>query len=382
MKKTLIRAFAMVMCLVLMLGVLPAPAYAATVTIGHARSSEGNTDPGDKNGNEVKTCNWYYKDSKPWTAVIRPNNPSHANKIAKTMEKACANKNIGYSQDRRTTLYSKAEDVNWNLSKINTKCDADCSSLVAVCVNAAGISVSRNMTTATELKTLKNTGKFTVYTSSDYTESSSKLKRGDILLAKGHTAVVLSNGTDISDDGNNNSDKNRTKRGVKINMTRVPSSIKKGNSFTIDGTISSGNKITKVTGSIINSSGKSVQYISYNPNSTSVRVKNSKLDNNLRFGSLAKGTYTLKIVAKDSSGKSDTYSHKFSVGTKNRGETFPACKPGFKSFVDALNSLGIDSSKPYRKKIAYANGIEDYNFTEEQNTFLLNLLKDGDLIKP
>ena len=40
------------------------------------------------------------------------------------------------------------------------------------------------------------TGKFDAYTSSDYIGSSAKLKRGDILLGKGHTAIALSNGSD------------------------------------------------------------------------------------------------------------------------------------------------------------------------------------------
>lgn len=53
------------------------------------------------------------------------------------------------------------------------------------------------------------------------------------------------------------------------------------------------------------------------------------------------------------------------------------------SIVDALHSIGItDASIPYRKKIAIKNGIENYSGTAAQNTKLLQLLKQGKLIKP
>ena len=52
------------------------------------------------------------------------------------------------------------------------------------------------------------------------------------------------------------------------------------------------------------------------------------------------------------------------------------------SIVTALNSLGIGSSFDNRKKIAKANGISNYSGTAAQNIQLLNLLKQGKLIKP
>jgi N-acetylmuramoyl-L-alanine amidase len=52
------------------------------------------------------------------------------------------------------------------------------------------------------------------------------------------------------------------------------------------------------------------------------------------------------------------------------------------SIVTALNSLKIGSSFANRKKIAKANGITLYLGTAAQNTKLLNLLKQGKLIKP
>lgn len=171
------------------------------VRIGHASISEngnagwdGKAKAGDQTGKEVCTRDWY---NKPWTAVIRPNDAAVAEKIAKAAEQGAANNNIGYDQSQRTTLYTQAKACGWDLSKIKTACETDCSAFVAVCVNAAGIAVSKDIYTGNELSALKNTGKFTVYTSSAYVGSSDQLKRGDILLGSGHTAIVLSNGSKV-----------------------------------------------------------------------------------------------------------------------------------------------------------------------------------------
>ena len=51
------------------------------------------------------------------------------------------------------------------------------------------------------------------------------------------------------------------------------------------------------------------------------------------------------------------------------------------SLVDGLNIIGEDSSFAARAQIAQANGISFYMGTPEQNTYLLNLLKQGQLIK-
>ena len=51
------------------------------------------------------------------------------------------------------------------------------------------------------------------------------------------------------------------------------------------------------------------------------------------------------------------------------------------SIVVALNTIGVDSSYSNRKSIAIKNGITNYSGTAAQNTQLLNLLKQGKLIK-
>ena len=178
-----------------------------SVKIGHAsideRGKARGGAAGDQTGREVYTRNWY---NKPWIAVIRPKSSTAAEKIAKAMEAACANDNIGYDQNERTTLYIKAKANNWNIAGIKSKCETDCSALVAVCVNAAGISVSKDIYTGNEKSALVATGEFTVHTESKYLTADNYLKRGDILLASGHTAVVLSNGSKAAAGGNANAD--------------------------------------------------------------------------------------------------------------------------------------------------------------------------------
>jgi hypothetical protein len=172
-----------------------------SVKIGHAsideRGKASGGQAGDQTGREVFTRTWY---NKPWLKVIRPKSSTHAEKIAKAMEQACANNNIGYDQYQRTTLFSAAQKVKFDLSKVKTKVETDCSALVAVCVNAAGIPVSKDIYTGNEATALSNTGKFTILTDSKYLTSDKNLKRGDILLGSGHTAIVLSNGENIKGD--------------------------------------------------------------------------------------------------------------------------------------------------------------------------------------
>ena len=47
------------------------------------------------------------------------------------------------------------------------------------------------------------------------------------------------------------------------------------------------------------------------------------------------------------------------------------------SIVDALKEINIDSSFKYRSELAQLNNINNYKGTAEQNTKLLNLLKQG-----
>lgn len=51
------------------------------------------------------------------------------------------------------------------------------------------------------------------------------------------------------------------------------------------------------------------------------------------------------------------------------------------TLIDSLNKIGVDSSYNNRKKIAIVNGITNYSGTAAQNMEMLELLKEGKLIK-
>ncbi|MBR6609850.1 MAG: hypothetical protein IKK99_06505, partial [Oscillospiraceae bacterium] len=100
---------------------------------------------------------------------------------------------------------------------------------------------------------------------------------------------------------------------LKISMTKYPKTIVKGKSFSIEGKVTSNAKITEVAGAIYDSSGKKVQGVSVKPNATSLTIATSNINNRLYFGKLAKGTYTLKIAAKDAKGTYVDWSKSFTV---------------------------------------------------------------------
>lgn len=62
---------------------------------------------------------------------------------------------------------------------------------------------------------------------------------------------------------------------------------------------------------------------------------------------------------------------------------YPKCSMKYLSIVSALNSIGVNSSFEYRKKIAQKNGYsgDKYKGSSIQNINLLNKLKSGKLIK-
>lgn len=62
-------------------------------------------------------------------------------------------------------------------------------------------------------------------------------------------------------------------------------------------------------------------------------------------------------------------------------EYYPKYNAKTNSIVDALNSIGVNSSFNNRKTIAINNNINNYSGTANQNTQMLNLLKQGKLIR-
>ena len=168
------------------------------VTIGSARIDEKGGITGGKAGNqtgkELSTQNWYLH-SKGWR-VFRAKSAEKAEKIARGMKSGCENRNIGYDQYQRNTLYNLVKPYGFDPAKADKPAETDCSALVRVCCCYAGIMVG-DFNTGTEASMLMATGEFVELTSDKYTKQDDYLGAGDILVtrSKGHTVVALTNGS-------------------------------------------------------------------------------------------------------------------------------------------------------------------------------------------
>lgn len=177
------------------------------ILIGHASlGSNGKISgdiPGDQNGKEVCTRQWY---SKPWSLVLRPLDPNVAEKSAKACEAGCANPVFGYNQLQRNTAYTQAKKVGYDLSKVTTLCETDCSAFMTLCAIAGGVKELEYTGNAPTTRTMANafvkTGKYEQLTDLKYLTSDKYLKRGDILVKPGsHTAMALENGSETEQSG-------------------------------------------------------------------------------------------------------------------------------------------------------------------------------------
>lgn len=170
--------------------------------IGHASCDENkkakNGIAGDQTGKEVCTRSWY---SKPWTVVLRAKDERIAESMAKCCEYICGCDLVGYDQNQRNTLRAELQRVGWNLQRITTPCECDCSSFMAVCAEYAGVAIFEQYvngnapTTANMAIKFFNTGMFDILTDVVYLINDTQLMRGDILIGKGHTAMNLTNGS-------------------------------------------------------------------------------------------------------------------------------------------------------------------------------------------
>ena len=176
-----------------------------SILIGHASIDENGQahggKAGDQTGKEVCIRTWY---SGGWSVVLRPKSPAVAEAMARACEAACGNPLIGYDQWERNSAWDEAEKVGWDLSRITTPCETDCSALQALCARAAGVNVPRVAmgggkynapVTQTMRQAFGSTGAFEVLTDPKYLATDKYLKRGDVLVREsGHTAQALGNG--------------------------------------------------------------------------------------------------------------------------------------------------------------------------------------------
>lgn len=142
-----------------------------------------DTKKGDQDGKEVTIANL-----GSFTYIARFKDPSKAEITARCAEAGAANNHIGYSVLNYRSLYNHAKKANWDLSKINKNVDTVCSAFASVCINAAGVKITKDLNgfSYSVKNHLKNTGAFKFY---DYKKSS--VLRGDILVKAGnHMAIA------------------------------------------------------------------------------------------------------------------------------------------------------------------------------------------------
>ncbi len=164
------------------------------IKVAHAIYDEYGKTVGGNAGDQTKkeVCIWdWYKSGSGWTHVLRAKDKEVANVISKTAQDITANDKVGYDQKNRTSLYDKAVKAKYDIPKITEPCECDCSAMVSVCINAAGVPISKSIYTGNQVSAIKATGKFDILTDKKYLNSAEHLRDGDILFRKGHTAVAV-----------------------------------------------------------------------------------------------------------------------------------------------------------------------------------------------
>lgn len=151
---------------------------------------------GDQNQREVRINTFY--DGQVWQVIYRCKDRAKAKAIGAYMADACRNDNIGYDTgDTRYSCWDEAMKIH-SLSGITKPCNTDCSQLMCICVNLAGIPLSKYLWTAIEDELLMSTGMFDRITDQNMLRGNGLLV-GDILWRTGHTAVIVESDTTPSE---------------------------------------------------------------------------------------------------------------------------------------------------------------------------------------
>lgn len=173
------------------------------VTIAHAVCDERGRKSGGLLGNqtqnlynttgELRFSEWYLSGGKRWDYVIRAKKKIQRIAIAAAACSAIRNPYIGYDQEYRNGILDD-NNLGYNYPgdiKKHTACD--CSSLVTACCRYARIHLASDVYTGNMKRRCEAVGAFKIYKSSKYTEMSSYLEDGDILLREGHHAAIVVN---------------------------------------------------------------------------------------------------------------------------------------------------------------------------------------------
>lgn len=155
------------------------------------RTGASRTKPEGNLDGELNVVPWY----GGWEAVYRAIDAEVAERIATIAYRAVANGNyIGYSWSGNTQLFDAMKKKGTtDPMDVDTLVNCDCGTKVGMCVYFAGIHDDglRAMTTWREDEILMRTNAFVKLTDKEMLENGKGIRRGDIVLKSGHTAVVL-----------------------------------------------------------------------------------------------------------------------------------------------------------------------------------------------
>lgn len=167
---------------------------------GHdERGAYSGGQAGDQTGTEWQLIPWY---SRPWNCVLRHPDPQVRKLHAEMSSAAALNDNIGYDQYQRDTFGVQLKAVGDDPSKIQVKCETDCSKGIIDITKAIGRKLNRpelqniNATYTGNMRSGYKAAGYQVLTESKYLAGTSYLLSGDILLNDAsHTATNITNGS-------------------------------------------------------------------------------------------------------------------------------------------------------------------------------------------
>lgn len=176
-----------------------------SVLVGAARISENGTIngmKGDQTGLEVNIKPWYLH-KKQWFCLEHPDKDVRE-KIAYAMQKICENDHFGYGQKDRNDCLELLKDVGYDPARITEDVNVDCSLAVLICLRYAGIDIPynrENLFYTGNMKDVLISHGFVLYTDANHCRHDIHVRKGSVLITrvKGHTVVVLHNGSHVTE---------------------------------------------------------------------------------------------------------------------------------------------------------------------------------------
>lgn len=169
------------------------------VKVAEAHSSEYGTTQGERGNQTGRELRYRYVNSDDFDTVVRFKYNTPKNLFIRRFKAIINSKLVGYNQLDRYSLYEALRDVKYDINKYiksGVKTNCDCSSLVMTVIDSlqSRHKAYRNEVLGYHTRNMlsyfnsKGYSKFNVYDNKDNTV---RVKKGDILIKKGHTCVIV-----------------------------------------------------------------------------------------------------------------------------------------------------------------------------------------------